>query len=156
MQDVACKNGKCDGVRHTVMLIWCSTLVPLVGTSRAYYWVCRLNSLFVDDNGNTHLLEESELQEIVSSVMRVGMFKFRTSTICSCLKITIQQYDAMALSNRQKLNREKKKKETQEKRIKRTKIIIDAMNKGCTYSETARKAKCSISTVKRTVKIGKQ
>lgn len=149
---VAFTGGKCDGKRHTVMLIWYSSLVPLVGTSSAQVWLHRLNSLFVDASGVAHPLTPMETRGIMRSVHKAGTYKYKNATICSCLNLSKKQYAEMAYSPKERNKRAQKKQQTQYTKNKRNQMIIDAVKQGYTNEEIAAIAKCSLSTVKRVKK----
>ncbi len=146
---VAVMEGKCDGRRHTVMLIWYSSLVQLVGTSRAQSWLHKLNALFVSESCGAHPLSPVEIQDIVRSVEKAGPYKFKNATICSSLNLSKEQYAEMAYSPKERNKRAQKKQQTQYKKNKRNQIVLDAINHGYTYEEVAKIANCSITTVKR-------
>ena len=149
---VAFTEGKCDGKRHTLMLIWYSSLVPLVGTSNARVWLHRLNALFVDASGVAHPLTPMEIQGIMRSVHKAGTYKFKNTTICTCLNLSKKQYAEMAYSPKERNKRAKKKQQTQYAKKQRNQMITDAVKQGHTNKEIAAIANCSLSTVKRVKK----
>ena len=149
---VAFLEGKCDGKRHSVMLIWYSSLVPLIGTSRSQVWLHRLNALFVGESGEAHPLTLKEIREIARSVQKAGPYKFKNETICLYLNLSKKQYAEMAYSPKERNKRTQKKQQTQNEKNKRDQMVIDAVNQGYTNVKIAQMANCSIATVKRVKK----
>lgn len=144
---VAKRNGRCDGYRHFLLIILACAAMPLYGTAETRTLLEQLSNKFCDLSGVPHPTDSMDIEAILNRLNRKGIYKISNARICSWLKISKQEYNILALSNKKSEKRDLKKLNTKKKKEERDQIIIKAINKGATYRHAADLAGCSIRTV---------
>ena len=139
------------GYRENLLFIAYSTAKPLFGRDEARAYVRNLNQRFKKP------LKQMEVEGIFNPTDRVintkgtkGYYVFSDERILDKLLITEKENAVLGFTSEGKaLLRAAAKEETRAKRELRNNTIIDLLNEGYSYDETAERVDCSVSTVRR-------